>query len=204
MRSTETSAFPPAGHTLANARIRPPTLDDRDRETCHVGLVEEAKREAFLGCRALLQPVVGDLAQLTERVDRLGWFDDAKSAAVTLQPSNRFPVARAVAPVERKALEIDACLFTQLHERETKVRVAMQILASDLVEHRHTVEVVTALEELTDERGPSGTGADRIAERDPRASLHAVHQERRLSFVEHQRLVPKVDEEWQTCGLRRG
>src|SRR6476659_7178837 len=82
-------------------------LDDRDRETRHVGLVEEAQREAFLGSRALLQPVVRDLAQLTERVDRLGWFDDAKNAAVTLEPPNRFPVPSAVAPVERKTLEID-------------------------------------------------------------------------------------------------
>src|SRR4030095_5098643 len=132
--------------------------------------------------------------QLARGLCGLRGLNDAERTAIALEPPYRLPVTGAMAPFEREPLEIHARLFSQLDERETKVRVSVQVPGPDLVEHGHAIEVVAPLEELSDERGLALAGANRIAERDPCVSLYAVHQEGRPALVEEQRFGPGVSE----------
>ena len=63
---------------------------------------------------------------------------------------------------------------------------------ADFVEDRHAAEVVAPLEEVANQIVEPIVWSDRIAERDPGAPLHAVHDERGSIVVEQQRLVPEI------------
>ena len=98
-------------------------------------------------------------------------------------------------PANVKRSEIDTGLLTQLDERQSEVRVVVQVLLSHLVEDRRASEIVAVLEKAANEARRGLHRSDGIPERDPGAALNPVHDERRARLVEEQRLVAEIDEE---------
>ena len=104
--------------------------------------------------------------------------------------------------LEREAAQRDARLLAELDEREAEVGVVVQRVLPDLVEDGTSRVVVAALQEAPDEVAPNRLRPHRIAERDPRAPPHAVHEEAGPRLVEEQRLVAHEGEEGEGRALR--
>ena len=84
----------------------------------------------------------------------------------------------AVASLQPERRQVHFRLLAQLHECETEVGVPMQVGLTDLVKDRHAAEIVAPFEKAAHEIVELIAGPDRIAECDPRAALHAVHDKR--------------------------
>src|SRR4029450_5416537 len=100
-----------------------------------------------------------------------------KDAALLLEAPYELAVSCAARPIKRELPEIDARLLTDLHERQTKVGIVAQVLRADFVEDRRPAVVVAKGDEVPDQLRYAFRRADGIPERDPRAALHAVHDE---------------------------
>ena len=107
-----------------------------------------------------------------------------------------------MASLQPEGRQVDFRLLAQLHECETEVGVPMQVGLTDLVKDRDAAKIVAPLEKAAHEIVELIVGPDRIAERDPRAALHAVHDKRGAILVEQQCLVPEIDEDRERRGLR--
>ena len=116
-----------------------------------VGLIEETEREALLRAGLEPQPVVGDGSELRHQCRDVRGRDDAKRAAVLLEPSNRLPVPRGGAALHRERREVYFRVFAEFDEGEPEVRIAVKMRGADLVEDRHAAEVVASFEEGADE-----------------------------------------------------
>src|SRR6185503_8939608 len=92
-----------------------------------------------------------------------------------------------VTAFERERCQIDSCFLPQFDKCEPDIRVMMEMLPRYLVEDRCATEVVAPFEEEPDEGPELLRRSHRIAQGHPRASLHAVHDERRSPLIEQQR-----------------
>ena len=117
-----------------------------------------------------------------------------KRPTFPLQTMERVSILLAAASLNCERGQVHARLFTQLDERQPHVRVAMQMLARDFVEHRDTAEVIAPFEKEPHQAADAFWRADRVAQRRPCATLHGVHDERGLLFVEEDRLVAEKHE----------
>ena len=111
--------------------------------------------------------------------------------------------SRPASSFERKRTEVDAGSLAELDEGQPDVGVPMEMLRRDFVEHRIAREVVASFEEFPDEAGHRVRGTHRIAQGDPAAPVHAVHDKAGPVVVEEQRLVPQEREIRKGRWLRR-
>ena len=202
MRSTESSTFPGPGQTVAKAAILPVLLDHGGREAAHVLRLEEAQREALLGGSAPREPVVRDRPERAELRGHVLAGEDAERPALPLQPSQGVAEGLALGALEREAAQGDPRFLAELDEREAEVGEVVERLLPHLVEDGTPGVVVAALQEAPDEVGANHLRAHRVAERDPRAPPHAVHEEAGARLVEEQRLVAHEREEGEGRRLR--
>ena len=104
-------------------------------------------------------------------------------------------------PFQRERCQIDPRLLAKFDKRQPHVCIPMQVLARNLVKHRNAAEVVASFQEQPDERTHLFGRTDRIPERGPRASLHAVHDEPGLVLIEENGLVAQEHEIREGRGL---
>src|SRR5262245_22570995 len=140
------------------------------------------------------KPVIRNMFQLfDDAADALLWYH-AKRRMFVFEPAHRLTQPSSLPTFQREGTEIDGRIFTELHERQAEVRVAVQVFLPDLVKHRHAAEIVASFEKRTDDVGKAIDRADGIAQRHPRPALYAVHQKGLPRLVEQHGLVAEVDE----------
>src|SRR5262245_38641424 len=100
----------------------------------------------------------------------------------------------AAVSFNRESGQTDSRLFTQLDEGQSHICVPVQVLARDLIENGDAAEVITPFKKQAHERADAIRRSHRIAECCPRSALDAIHDERRLFFVEENCLVAEPQE----------
>src|SRR6185437_7066837 len=99
-------------------------------------------------------------------------------------------------PFQREIRERDACFLTELDDVETVVEIQVKERRSDLVEDGPASVLIRETDERANQLGCIRGRADRIAERNPTASVNTEHDESGAAFIEQERFVT------QECELR--
>ena len=201
MRSAEAVCFASLVQTFANATISPVAPRDRHRKVREVLGVEETRARipshvcASPRASHPRRPASSGQQRFTCSAATISNVVPLRSTSLTVR---RRP--RRLPPSSENSAKLHVRFFTELQQREPEIDAQREQVTAHLIEHRPAAMPVRELAESPRELGMLRRWSERIAERDPAAARHAVHDERLASLAEQQRLVA---EQRQVCAGHR-
>jgi hypothetical protein len=97
-------------------------------------------------------------------------------------------------------MQVHTAFLAQFHQRQSEIRIVMQIVHAHFIENGRTPIVVAFFKELPNLICHSMRRTYGVAQRHPRAALNGIHQETFAPVIEQDGLVARIGQEW-TCGI---
>ena len=128
----------------------------------------------------MLEPRVGDGAELVDMLLHLALRDDLEAHALLLRAAVRVAEIVRLLAGQRELREVDARTSATFSTEKAHVEIGRQVGRADGVVDGTPTRLVGELAQPPDQIRRCGRIADRIAHRNPAPAEDAVHQERAL------------------------
>ena len=155
----------------------------------HPVRIEPPDRKTLFARFLCGQPVVGNVAKFGHKRGPVRRLDDLKRQPVAAGPGMGSAQSLMRSPVQRKGMQIDHSALAQLVQAETQIQHQRQIAFAHLVEHRPRTGAPRRITKGPAQFRADSGGADRPAQGNPRAPMHAEHDEPAPVVGKQQRFV---------------